>query len=359
MSYTKEGVPTLAGIDTLYYFADVTCTNYAKKWPQIQSGEYKEGYEFIGYSGKTHGFVGAWYQHKKEGIPLFRIGFKDPEKQKQVKNVYIQLEAVGIYSMGLENLLQYVHEELSEFKVEDYYPSRADLNLFVQYSFRDADWRNFRSRSKAKKGCYQDYIFDLEKNGYVYMKKGLETLYLGSRTSPIYFKIYDKALELRKKARSNEDATMKLIVMKNYFRQNGMDITGPIWNIEFTIKREGLKQYGVDTIRDLLEKAGSIFSDLMTKYVYLGNDLEAIEEYRASRSLNKLPTAPIWEYFASRYNLYNRKPAFRQLKERKASTKEHRLYIIQRELEYLVKDQINVTLQELYELHQMAVARSA
>ena len=30
----------------------------------------------------------------------FRIGFKNPDKQKQVKNVFVQFEASGIYSLG-------------------------------------------------------------------------------------------------------------------------------------------------------------------------------------------------------------------------------------------------------------------
>ena len=46
-------------------------------------------------------------------IPLFRIGFKNPDKQKQVKNVFVQFEASGIYSLGFYGLLEYVKMELS------------------------------------------------------------------------------------------------------------------------------------------------------------------------------------------------------------------------------------------------------
>ena len=44
---------------------------------------------------------------------LFRIGFKNPDKQKQVKNVFVQFEASGIYSLGFYGLLEYVKMELS------------------------------------------------------------------------------------------------------------------------------------------------------------------------------------------------------------------------------------------------------
>ncbi len=352
----NKGVSTLAGIDTLYYFIDIKCDNYSEMWLKIKEGIYKENFEFIGYSGKTRGFVGAWFKYIEDGLTLFRIGFKDPTKQKNIKNVYVQFEATGIYFKGFTELLLLVDELLSsDFDIDGYHVSRADLNMFVNYDFGSVDWKNFRSRSAVKKSTYTDKQ-DISKHGYVYYTKRLETLYLGSRNSPIHFKIYDKGLELVKKANpNNQDAVNKYIVMLEYFKKNNMDYSGNLWNIEFSLKRKGLLEYGIDTIRDLLDKAGNVFCDLMQRYVFLDADEHTLDKYRQSNSLNKIPVAPIWEYFRDSYMLYNSKPAYRTVKERKRANKAYRISMIQDILESSFKADIDISLSELFEAYRHIV----
>jgi hypothetical protein len=227
--------------------------------------------------------------------------------------------------------------------------------MFVNYDFGSFDWKNFRSRSVVKKSTYSD-VQDIGKHGFVYYTKRLETLYLGSRNSPIHFKIYDKALELVKKVHpNNQDSINKYVVMLEYFKKNNMEYSKSLWNIEFSLKRAGLQEYGIDTVRDLLEKAGSVFRDLMQRYVLLDADEHTLDKYRRSNSLNKIPIASIWNYFRDSYSLYDSKPAYRTVKERKDANKSYRLSKIKDVLENSFKADIDISLRELSELYLQVV----
>ena len=98
--------------------------------------------------------VFSYWQRKNTSFR--RIGFKNPDKQKQVKNVFVQFEASGIYSLGFYGLLEYVKMELStllgyEVTNDNLFPSRVDLNAFV-------DGFDFGAISKEMfRHCFKPY----------------------------------------------------------------------------------------------------------------------------------------------------------------------------------------------------------
>ena len=157
------------GIDTLYCFLDcidlASIKLYQSLWISVNDGTFlRENYLHLGFSGKKNGFIGSWYHYiGRDNIPLFRVGFKDPDKQKQIKNIYIQLEASGIYSLGFHDLLHFVKAEFSNllgFDVsnDDLIPSRVDLNAFVNgfdFSSIEADMfrHSFKLSCAIEKEC--------------------------------------------------------------------------------------------------------------------------------------------------------------------------------------------------------------
>jgi len=154
-----EECQILAGIDTLYFFIDTVLGSapmklYQNLWDSVILGTFKrENYDFINFSGKNSGWVGGWYfYYGADKTPLFKVGFKDPNKQKQLKNIWVQLLGSGIYSMGFFPLVDLVKKEFSsllgyQFTNENFYPSRVDLNVFVDgFDFSDITEFNFRSR---------------------------------------------------------------------------------------------------------------------------------------------------------------------------------------------------------------------
>jgi hypothetical protein len=358
-----QDVRVIGGIDTLYYFADISGENYNKIYDELISNEkFFPGFEFLGYSGKSTGFVGSWFDYKEKGkytyngkkldIRLFRVGFKSPYKQMNVKNVYIQLYAEGIYYLGLENLIQFVEEKFAEFGLfaDEYYVSRADINAFVNYDFSKINYSMFKVPSRAKESI-RNLEFDTKTKEYTGNAR-LETLYFGSKSSDINLKIYDKKKEL---FTNGIPASAKALVMLTYFLKNGINLPNDdVWNIEFSLKRRGLKSYGIDTIQDLLNKAGNVFKDLMTKYVFLGYDVKKIESYRKSKNLSRLSPHSIWEVIREGYNRYDIVPVQRIIKYYKSNVNEVLLQKIRvnlndlsNNLEIPLKDVVDLVLRSL------------
>ena len=333
----------LGGIDTLYCFLD--CTGLASEelyqtiWNSVNSGTFaRENYHFLNFSGKKNGFVGGWYVYIGRGnIPLFRVGFKDPKKQKHVKNIYIQFEGSGIYSMGFYDLLNFVRAEFSDllgFDVtnKNLIPSRVDLNAFVDgYDFTDIDADMFRTRSvvsKAIKNECLDYDDVEELSSYEYRsRRGINTLYLGDKSSPLFMKIYDKLKELNDKMSDISSMIKRYFLLQNDFKSDH------IWNIEFTIKNEVLKQYSINSLDALLLSADSIFRDLMSRYAFLGYDLEKINSFRVGKNISKLPLHPIWEKIKDNYRFCNYDvDVQRVFKEYKKGSKDNSKKVIIREI---------------------------
>ena len=83
----------LGGIDTLYFFVDTKSSKlYQNIWDNVNSQKWqREGYSFLSFSGKKNGFIGGWFEHKfliqNLPIPLFKVGFKNPQKQAHIKNL--------------------------------------------------------------------------------------------------------------------------------------------------------------------------------------------------------------------------------------------------------------------------------
>lgn len=339
----EESIKVLPGIDTLYYFIPLSDMNYIQFYENFIEKEYiDDNFKFLGYSGKSKGFVGSWFEYSVLDekynifIPLFKVGFKSPYKQKNVPNIYVQLLATGIYLYGLENLILKVSEALgvyldvlNEFGDDFslYKLSRVDVNMFVNYDFSQANWQCFRSPARSYTQNFSD--------GYEYVNgTKLETIYLGKRSSPICLRLYDKKKELMDNQKKNP---LKYIIMADYFKRNGFTSDDTIWNIEFMIKSEGLRSYGLYNINDLFSKIGSVFKDLMTKYVFLGFDSHRYEKLRKSKHISRVPPNPVWEYLREAYNLYDSDVVERKVKKYDV---DYQKYYLEKVLNDLVKANI-------------------
>lgn len=303
-----KGVRVLGGIDTLYYFINTSLGElYPNLWDKVKDGEWLyNNFDFIGHSGKINGFVGAWYRRYDttiKGLPLYKIGFKDYSKQKQILNIQIQLEAVGIYSQGFIELLSIVNKDLSPllgFDIDSSHcqVSRADLNAFVDgFDFGDISPECFKARTYKSTEILGDGDYYIDDNEFIYKNiRKLETLYLGSKSSPLSLKIYDKRRELDK-----TPISIPKSIKMAYFANMGL-LSDFLWNIEFTLKREVLKQYNIFTISDLLLYAKSVFKDLMDRYSFLGYDTKKYDLYRKNKNQSKLKSHPIWQLIKDSYD---------------------------------------------------------
>ena len=296
MNILKEDTAMICGIDTLYYFVE-TNGNYddmfldildqiedKKERFEAQEMEYKNSDIFIElknislqFLNQAEGFY--WFKDINE---FFRVGFKDETKNKELHNIRVQLQGIGIYTIGLKTLVEFINDNLLKEIKTGFYPiTRADINCFINYDFGFVDKNMFATRKKK-------YVSITE----IGSAKNIQTIYVGK--APFMLRLYDKKLELEK---SN-----KKEMMEEYFLNNGLDIKEPIFNIEFEMHRAHLKAYKITTLEDLLSNANNLFKKAMSDIRLI--DLNTITQKDIkNNSKSRAETLFIWDYVKDNFNI--------------------------------------------------------
>lgn len=288
--------PIASGIDSIYYFIE---SNSAYKeffhfsiFSVVEHEKEKNGYvakdslkitisniEFV-YLGKDQGFY-----FFADSAGAFRVGFKDPDTNKGVHDIRVQLQGFGIYSLGVVFLTDYLNSVvLKEITTDNYYITRADLNIFCQYDLGSVIVPEYFSTRKRK---FARIIG--QKNTY-------ETLYVGK--PPAMLRVYNKALEI-------DHTSKKAYVLKQYLEPFGITTIEPFWNLEMECHRDYFKQYKINTLDDLLSNAELLFHKMMQQIRYVDISTISQKDLEASR-LYKASNHPLWDYLDQSYT-YNAK----------------------------------------------------
>lgn len=294
-----KNIPHISGIDALYYFAQ-SGGSYDEFYENIIEQIDNKKAEFtalnyayadndiiitineidIKYSGMGRdGFL--WFNHD-----FFRVGFKDSEKAQNIHNIRVQLNAIGIYTIGIKSLVKYINTQLLSGALlsTNYFPvTRIDVNMFIQHNFNYLRKEMILSKKKNHSANITE-----RSSGYE-----LETYYVGKK--PFMLRIYNKLKELE------TSSDIKRELMHNYFGVNGLDINKPIFNIEFEMHREFLKEYGIDTIEDALNRSQSLF-ELGCKFIKLIDVSSLTENQINSSNRKRAEILPIWEYISTHYD---------------------------------------------------------
>lgn len=246
-------IKTLPGIDTLHYFIESNREYdnlYLEILDQIESAKSlfeKNEIPFqpkdvtitikenpYNYLGKSEGF--HWMVDANE---FFKIGFKDPKTNQGLHDIRVQFLGNGIYSIGIKSLMEYIDSEIGAY-ITGYKPiTRADLNIFVQ---KDLSWirhEHFVTRKRYGVTHYKE----------INNRRSMQTLYIGNK--PFMLRLYDKREEMRQSDKKE--------VMREYFLNYGFEMNQPIFNVEFEMHRQYLKQYSILTVDDLLSSAEALF----------------------------------------------------------------------------------------------------
>ena len=291
-----EPIKCVCGIDTLFYFAQ-TDEHYENVFLGIeeQLEAQKELHKSHTYAYKhcamliSLGATPLRYLNKKDGVHWFRelssyfkIGFKDPSIKNYHHNIQIQLQGIGIYTVGVSALLDFINNELLQgYTTGLYQISRADLNCFIQYDFGDITKEMFVSKKKG----YQ--IISEFGNS-----KRLQTLYVGKK--PFLLRLYDKKLELK--------TSDKEKIMQAYFKHHGFVMDDPIFNIEFEMHRVHFKSFNIKSLDEFLTHANSLFQKAMDDIRLI--DLSTITKKDIlNNSKHRAKSLPVWDYVKKSYNI--------------------------------------------------------
>ena len=290
-----NNIKMIYGIDSLYYFCESN-ENYDNLFLDIldQMEDIKGRFEKrdieyenndinitinntpLNYLGKNEGFY--WFKDINE---FFKIAFKDKTKNRGLNDIRIQLQGIGIYTIGIKSLIEFINKDLLKDYTTGYNPiTRADLNCFMQYDF------SFLTKE----------MFSTRKRNYTTISEigtatSIQTIYVGKK--PFLLRLYNKKEELKKSKKKD--------LMYEYFLNNEFDIEDDIFNIEFEIHRTHLKQYNILTVDNLLCNASKLFKQSMDDIRLI--DIESTSESVIKNNKYKANTHPLWEHIKESYNL--------------------------------------------------------
>lgn len=297
MSMDINNTPkTIAGIDTLYYFyetndiyddlfldilnqLDEVKSRYEKRDIKYENKDIKIliNKQAFTFNGKSQGFY--WFTHIDTYLT---IGFKDYMTNRGLNDIQVQLNANGIYTLGLKTLLEYTDDLLSQYITGHKPLTRVDLNIFVNADLSWITKEMFVARKRSYTSIYKE----------IANKHKLETIYVGKK--PFLLRIYDKMAEL--------ENSKKKQMMIEYFFMNGFRSMNDIFNIEFEMHRDYFKTFKIDTVDDLLQRAELLFQDCLNAIRLV--DLSTItDNTKDSKNKNRAFTHPLWEHLHDSYKL--------------------------------------------------------
>ncbi len=333
----------LGGIDSLYYFADTTndalyqsfFDNMLNLCENFSFDDFQATYRGS-TSSKSSGFGGVWYSVTRGNCLIARIGFKSGLIQRNVHNIFVQLDGESIYRNGLLESIIIVFDFLCHFcsspavtkkNTDDLIVNRADINAFIS----GWDFSIYNSPDYFKTPFYRQRLCPAISNDYCdiyYNANEMESIYFGTRGGSWRFKLYNKGLEivshLRSGARAPAAMAKLLYLIVNGLLKHGSTheeiIASNCWNLEFSFKREFLKQCGFYTVSALLDNSQNLFNLGLEKIELLDADLPTIQKARANGNLCRLSVSSAWQSIGKKYNHLEVKPIERHLRDYKKST---------------------------------------
>lgn len=279
-----KNIKLLSGIDALYFYFESTkiyLTLYNKIKEQIDSNlRYFENnnIEFennqilveinnyqLYYIGKGEGFI--WLRCPNE---FFIIGLKHPNSKMVAQHdIRVKLLASGIYQAGINFILNLLEYDVLQGYTTGYKPiTRIDLNVFIEHNLSHINKSMFVSRKQNHHQIYED----------IGSQSDIATLYIGKK--PFRLRIYNKTKELTKSSKKE--------MMEEYFCNNGLDMTKTIFNIEFEISRDFIREYKIDTVEEILSQSEILFKECC----------ELIKMVDENKKLH-----PIWQHIIERYTI--------------------------------------------------------
>jgi len=182
------------------------------------------------------------------------IGISQTPKNN-TPNVYASINSETIWSVGIIEAVKLIwwdlHSMGCEFK--GLKPSRCDICVDIH----------------VPGGLSRDFIESFKvsrsRKTISFMTSGeLETFYSGATTAPIILKIYNKDIEIKKKATE-----------QRWLDIWGIEDSTDIWRFEFEVKRVALKQFKINTFLDLENKIADLWRYLTEDWFslrYLDNE---------------------------------------------------------------------------------------
>ncbi len=180
----------------------------------------------------------------------FHLFIASAEDGSKFQNVYVSfkskalwlLELLGLYG----ELVTFIRDLGGEIENSGVLVSRCDLcaDYFIPNSIPFEFLRSHAVCRSRKTNQYLD-------------GNNLETFYVGSRKAPLQARIYDKSKEILK---SQKDWFFEIWEMKP---------SKGVWRVEFQLRRPILKEYGINSLQQLIGRLAGVWRDLTENWYSL------------------------------------------------------------------------------------------
>jgi hypothetical protein len=177
-------------------------------------------------------------------------------KNADLYPVFVRVKSEALWSMGIYEVVVYILEWIKENigEVMTTKVSRVDLCCHTdKFVLNEQDIDNFKGE------YYTDTV-------YRYRRAVNAMTFGSSATGKVYCRIYDKVLEIENKKQKTW--------FYNIWKQHNMNCSR-IWNIEFQVNRDFLKQWNIETVHELYDHLSAIWQFCTEKWlVKIINDNE-------------------------------------------------------------------------------------
>lgn len=223
-----------------------------------------------------NGSKGYSYILQNNGFQINVAQFRS--KLENFSPIQVRISSEYLWAYGVSNSWSIVHnwivETFGNITIEKVF--RVDLCSHIS----DMDF--ITNYSLVYKG-------DFKKRQIFYTGNNISAITFGSRKSKnIYCRIYNKTLEIQE---------MK---HKSWFYEiwenNGLNIYN-VWNIEFEIKSECLRQFDITTIEDVLKHLQSLWQYCTTKWL--------VKVDRINERIERCPVNADWLSIQKNYNNFH------------------------------------------------------
>ena len=172
--------------------------------------------------------------------------------------VFIKIKQAPLWALGVKkayNNVLFWLKDIFAFPIAEKI-NRADLCCHTDMiDFARYDYFYFKTRANKKNTRINGSTI----NGFEF----------GVRDSLIYCRVYDKTLEVSEHKNKSW--------FNDIWLDNGADIN-KVWNVEFELKRDFLREYNIETVSDFLMYSKSIWQYLTNQWIVLTlNDCSRLE----------------------------------------------------------------------------------
>lgn len=180
--------------------------------------------------------------------PRYKLWIAAREEPNTYPNAYASPSAQMLWEHGVESTVRIIRDDIEAIggDVGRVQISRVDLCAdFKLDRGLNEQWLEHHRVSRAKKVSR-------------HLEGGtLQTFHVGKGKAPVQLRIYDKTAEIE---HSNKPW------MRDYWPSDGKS---NVWRVEYQLRREILKQFGINTPNDLLSKAGGLWLNLTSAWFSL------------------------------------------------------------------------------------------